>query len=421
MPLTSPPRLPSRRLAAVAVALLLGGCAVRPAAEPPGWLAPPFIVTFWCAPPLAALDDARLAEIAAAGFTTIGAPCDDALAPDANRRVLAAAARHGLRMWVADHRLYAAVAGGPTSPGEVAAAVAPVVADYRDLPALDGYMVADEPTARQFDAVAPVVAALRAADPTRLAYVNLLPNYIPPALLFAPSYDDYLENFVATVQPQLLSVDHYPFGLERDRTTFFPNLDALRAVALRHDLPFLWILLAMPHGPYRQPSEGELAWQIHHALAYGARGVSYFAYWTPPPGDWDFRHGLLDQGTPTPTYAAAARLNPPARAIGDALAGWRSLAVADSAGTMATPLPIGPLAALAGGAFTIGLFGDGAGGLAALIVNRDYRAPVVARLTLRAGAAAPQVFDAARGAWESRHLLEFPLAPGAAQLLRWPG
>jgi hypothetical protein len=404
---------PVRSLLAAA-ALTVAGCAAHTAPPAPSWQPPPFLTTFWCAPPLDQLDDARLAEIAAAGFTTIGAPCDGPLSVEDNRRVLAAAARHGLRMWIADHRLHAAARGEL----ETATAVTAVVSDYRDAAALDGYFVADEPTAAAFGPVGAAVAALRAADPARLAYVNLLPIYIPPHLLDATSYDAYLAQFVSDVDPQLLSVDHYPFGHERDRSTFFANLDAVRSAALRADLPFLWIVLAMPHGPYRDPTEAELAWQVFHAMAFGARGVSYFAYWTPPPVDWDFRHGLIERGEPTRHYGEATRINAGARALGAALQGWHSLAVADSLGEVATPLPIGPLAAIDGGPITIGLFGDGHGSIAALLVNRDYREPIVATVRLRDGAVAPQAFDAVEGTWRAGGL-EFPLAPGQAQLLRW--
>src|SRR4029079_12074399 len=127
--------------------------------------------------------------------------------------------------------------------------------------------------------------------------------YIPPEHLQAASYDAYVEDFIATVQPRLLSYDFYPFGHEKDRSTFFANLAAMRGAALRHDLPFMLIVLATPHGPYRDPTEGELAWQVHHALAYGAHGISYFTYWTPPgDGQWTFRHGLIEDGQPTLHY-----------------------------------------------------------------------------------------------------------------------
>jgi hypothetical protein len=371
------------------------------------------VLTFWCGPPLGVVDDARLAEIAAAGFTTIGAPCEGELDEAGNRRLLGLAARHALRVWVADHRLYAAAAGAP-DPETLARAVA---ASYRDAPALDGYVVADEPTVEAFPRLAPVVAALGAADPARLAYVNLLPDYIPPVDLGAPSYADYLEGFVTTVRPRALSVDYYPFGEHRDRSSFFANLAALRDTALRHDLPFLWIILAMPHGPYRDPTAAELAWQAFHALAYGARGISYFTYWTPPPDDWNHRRGIIEHGRPTARYAEVQRLNRQLRAVGDALEGWRSLAVADSRGEVATPLPIGPLAAVDGGAFTIGLFGDGRGAMAALVVNRDYRAPATATLRPRPDTPSPRLLTA--DGWQPMAAFALPLDPGGARLVRW--
>ena len=130
-------------LVALAFLLVLPGCVVRPAVRQPASVRP-FVLTFWCAPPLAELDDARMAEIANAGFTTVGAPCEGGLDEASNRRILALAEQHGLRVWVADHRLYAAAAGAP----DAAALTAAVVASYRDAPALDGYVVADEPTHR---------------------------------------------------------------------------------------------------------------------------------------------------------------------------------------------------------------------------------------------------------------------------------
>ncbi len=398
------------------LALLAGCSAVAPPPSAPSWQARPFVITFWCAPPLQELDDARVAEIAAAGFTTIGAPCEGALDVAANRRALALAERHGLRMWVADHRIYAAATGAAAAPAQVAAAVA----DYRDAPALDGYMVLDEPAAERFPAVAATVAALRAADPARLAYVNLLPDFIPPHLLGAASYADYLERFATEVRPQLLSVDYYPFGANTDRPTFFANLAALRRVALDHDLPFLWIALAMPHGPYRDPTEAELAWQLFHALAFGARGISYFAYWTPRSyDDWDFRHGLIERGRPTVHYFEAMRLNRIVRLIGNALEGWRSIAVADATGEIAIPFPIGPIAAITGGPITVGLFGDGRGSLAALLVNRDYRRGLRAELKLASNTPVPEALDLDNAEWQPLASLDFELAPGAARLLRW--
>jgi hypothetical protein len=407
------------RLAAAIGLAVLGGCtAVRLPAATPEASHRPFILTFWCGPPLAEFADTRAAEVAAAGFTVVGAPCAGGTDPEWAVRALEVAQRHGLRMWVHDHRFSPEQITAPDWPQPLDAAVA----QYRGHPALDGYFVADEPPAPELDRVAAVVAALHAIDPTHLAYVNLLPNYVPPAALGTPTYEDYVEQFITEVHPQLLSYDYYPFGKEKDRSTFFANLAAMRAAALRHDLPFMLIVLAMPHGPYRDPTEAELAWQVHHALAYGARGISYFTYWTPAKdGDWNNHYGLIEDGRPTLHYFQVARLNRGLRALAGALDGFRSIAVADSRGEIGVPFPIWPIDGIDGGPITAGLFGNGAGQLAVLLVNRDYRYGVTAELTLGPGAAMPSVFDADAETWRRTDTLSFVLPPGGARLLCWSG
>ena len=406
------------RLAAASALAALTGCAVAhaPSATPRSAPAAPFLLTFWCGPPLADFDDARAAEIAAAGFTVVGAPCQGGFDPALNRRALDTAQRHGLHVWVHDHRVAPAASAAPDWPAAARAAVA----EYADHPALAGSFVDDEPTVAEFEPVAAVVAALRAADPLHVAYVNLLPDYIPAAVLGAPSYEDYVEQFITTVRPQLLSYDYYPFGHEKDRSTFFANLNAMRTAALRHDLPFMLIVLAMPHGPYRDPSETELAWQVHHALAYGARGVSYFTYWTPPSDEeWNNRYGLIENGRPTAHYFQVARLNRDLQALATALDGFESFAVADSLGEIGVPFPIGPIDGIDGGPITAGLFGDGAGRLAVLLVNRDYRYGVTAQLRLRAGATQPLAFDVDTATWQKAASQSFVLPPGGSRLLGW--
>ena len=71
-----------------------------------------------------------------------------------NRHALDVAARHGLRMWLADYRFGGHTTLEPRWPELVSEALA----DYRDHPALDGYFVEDEPTAGMF----PMLGALSA-------------------------------------------------------------------------------------------------------------------------------------------------------------------------------------------------------------------------------------------------------------------
>ncbi len=200
----------------------------------------------------------------------------------------------------------------------------------------------------------------------------------------------------------------------------------MRELADQHHLPFMLIVLAMPHGPYRDPTEAELRWQVFHALAYGARGVSYLAYWTPADVEhadvMKFRHGLIEGGKPTRHYAEASGINRVARAMAAELDGYRSVAVADSAGEVAAAPPIGPIEAIEaidGGRVTAGLFADDDGRLAVLLVNRDYREPASVRLRLRAGERSPARFDPESRAWVADADARVRLPPGGAELLGW--
>jgi hypothetical protein len=378
------------------------------------------IITFWCGPPLSEFTDPRAAEIAAAGFNVVGAPCEGAVSPALNRRALEIAARHGLRLWIADRRV-----GQPHDgvlPADWEARLAAAVADYRDQPALGGYFLIDEPSTEEFARLAKVVARLRAVDPSRLAYVNLLPDFTPPDALGSTSYRAHVEEFVRTVRPALLSYDYYPFKTDTDREGFFDNLVVVREVALASRIPFLVIVQAMPHGPYRDPTAAELAWQVHHAVASGARGISYFAYWTPVQVEnaahANFRRGLVEHGEPTEHLAQVAQINREVRAYYQALDGFTSTAVADSRGRFGTALPIAPIEHLAGAPVTAGFFARN-DAVAVMLVNQDYRNPHRILLVMLPGAPLPEAFDPAAGRWHQLTAPTVALPAGGATLLRW--
>ena len=405
---------------AAAVTALVSCRAVAPppaAPAPVATVADQFVLTFWCGPPLPDFTDERAAEIAAAGFNVVGAPCEGPFNPALNRRALDLAARHGLRLIIKDKRLSAYYALPSGWQREASAALA----DYRDHPGLAGFILIDEPGPERFDDIAALTRRIRREAPGAIAYVNLLPDYAVEDDLGAHGYRDYVEEFVLRTRPHLLSYDHYAF-LEggSDRPSFFANLATVRDVAREYDIPFLFILLAMPHGPYRDPSEAELRWQAFQALAFGARGISYFAYWTPVdvrdgPG-MRFRHGLIEGGVATRHYFEAKRLNEQLRALADALDGFRPVAASVASGGAA--LPAGPLQAVDGDPLTAGVFRDRDGATAVVLVNQSYDAPARARLRLAEDAAAPRLLDPQTRRW-STYAGALSLPPGGAVLLRW--
>jgi hypothetical protein len=409
------------RAALALLFLVLPGCVPRRPLPPPMPPLPPrpFFVTCWCGPPLAEFTDARAAELAAAGFDVVGSPCEGRIDAELTRRALDIAARHGLKMWVNDGRVDQYHGLRPDWEAQLAAAVA----DLGPHPALDGYFLVDEPGHGQFADLGLVVTRLRQLDPTRVPYINLLPDYIPAAAWGTRTYAEHVDWYLAEVRPPLLSVAYYPFREDGDRPSFFANLGLIRDRARAAGVPWLLIVQAMPHGPYRDPTPAELSWQVFHGLAFGARAISYFAYWTPVavPGadDWQFRRGLVEHGVATDKLATARDLNAAARAVADQLDGWASIAVVDSAGAFGDRLPVPPIAALDGGAATVGVFAAPDGRRAALVVNRDYRAAAEIALVTQPGAPAAEAFDPAARRWRLAPDTRFTLAPGGAQLVRW--
>ena len=377
-----------------------------------------FITTFWCGPPLDEFDDRRAQQIVDGGFSVVGPPCEGAITPDRNRRALEIAARHGLTLWVADPRFDLRARAQPGWEEALDAAVE----DYRGFPALGAYFVTDEPSPAQFADLDAVVARLRMRDPDRLAYVNLNPDYVFGAS--APTvYPVYVDRFITTVKPRLLSYDYYTFRVNEDRPTFFRSLALFREQSERHRIPFLFILLAMPHGSYRDPSEAEVAWQAYHALAYGAAGISYFAYWTPVQVAYadvlKFRHGLIESGEPTRHYHEAAALNLRLRTLAAELTSFRSVAVRDNQGEVADALPFGPLRGITGGPVTVGFFGRDDGQSIAMLVNRDYERERRVMLLVDRQAGRTEAFDVDTREWTRLRSNEIRLPAGGALLLTW--
>lgn len=194
-------------------------------------------------------------------------------------------------------------------------------------PATFGFYLRDEPSTRAFVGLGKWKAAYNAAAPGKTCYINLFPNYASAGQLGADTYEDYLERFVAQVQPDFISYDNYSLFEDGSlRAEYFTNLEAVRRVALRHNLPFWNIVLGNAHFSYAEPSPATLRFQAFTTLAYGARGLSYFTYVAPPVGN--YRLAPLDQyHHRTPTWEMMRNVNWQVRFILPTYLQYRSLNV----------------------------------------------------------------------------------------------
>jgi hypothetical protein len=242
--------------------------------------------------------EARYAEMREANFTVLLGGFG-AKTPAAVAQQLDACQRAGLRAIVST---CGGGGGGEKNSSSSSSSSSPgaCVRPSAGHPALWGFQMKDEPSAGEYPALRDWSAAVAEAAPGTLRFINLLPNYATPAQLGAASYGEYVEEFFAETNatmaaaPDVLCMDAYPFfwlsDMSRNVSTdgYHRNLEVLRDASLRHGVPFWNFFNAMPFNNHLAPSEGQIAWQAFTSLAWGAKGVLYFTYWSPgfppPPG-----------------------------------------------------------------------------------------------------------------------------------------
>jgi hypothetical protein len=359
-----------------------------------------FRIGTWCGMPMGELTKERFDEAAGAGLTTISCACEGpADTPAYSKAMLSLAKGVGLDVIVNDSRIMAAFKGT-----DIDANLDAVIADFAAEPALVGYHVTDEPGATAFPALAKVVSGLLARDPKHFPYINLFPDYAPLSTLGTPSYDAYVEQYLAVVKPPVFSFDYYPFRADgSDEPGFFRDLAIVRAHGLATKTPFWQFVQSISADGYRKTSGPEKLWVGTQTLAYGGVGVSYFTYWTPPLSAENFGSGIIDSaGHRTEQYDQIKANNARLSAFGRYLVAAKSTAVfhngALASGTVPRE-PGMPVYVPSAAPITVGLFAAGAtgGDVYGFVANRDYTKATETDVYLASTAAAPEVLDVASG------------------------
>jgi len=258
-------------------------------------------IGLWVDPPLDANADARYKELADANFTLVIGGFGGTGVEKVSQQ-LALCEKYGLRLVAPSH------------------GIAPE--DLPDGPALWGYSLRDEPSAADFPDLRQKADAIRKVRPGKLCYINLFPNYANEKQLGTPAYDEHVRLFVETLEPSVLSMDHYPIFLPgRDgREGYCENLAVMRKYALERNIPFWNFFNIMPYGPHTDPTEGQLRWQIFTSLAYGAKGLLYFCYYTPVSDEFPKGGAIIARdGRRTRHYYEAQRINAELKNLGPTL------------------------------------------------------------------------------------------------------
>jgi hypothetical protein len=178
---------------------------------------------------------------------------------------------------------------------------------YGGHPSFAGFNMFDEPWPDIFPSLGRALAISRALRPNALPYTNLAPDLgFPPG-----GYQAFVEQYIQTVQPSVLSFDRYPILTSGLDTNYFQNWVTIRQAGLNHNLPTWTYIQAIGSGTYRTTTGTEMRWLVNVSLAYGCKGIQYFTYWQPDPSRGeDFGPAMVDlSGRKTDRYRAAQQIN----------------------------------------------------------------------------------------------------------------
>jgi len=433
-------------------------------------------IGIWWPPPPEQTSTPRYAEIAAAHFNFViggnGVGNDTANPP-----ALEAAEANGLRFILTDKKLRDVIESGggvsvqrsqeavmpsvmrnlfaqdePQLASSVVAAATPSEAvtqriqelqvSYGGSPALAGLNLYDEPHTSLFGILElGKDEVLRLFAGQKLPYINVWPSYASSSALGARDYVTYLERYFAEVNPPLLCYDHYPLLAGTKITgSYFYNWAVIRRLALQFGVPSWGFIQSVGFdgsgaglARRRRPNEQEILWQVNVALAYGAKGIQYFTYWTPDsqPGDpIQFGQALISlDGQQTALYGYAQRVNTYLKAVGKVLLPLVSESVVHA---QEKRLPKGArpfrrdayVRAISGSTVILSQFSeDGTTKRYLFVANCSFANTARTRLTV--GGAVTKVsrlnittgeFDPVRLVGRPRRDLPIRIAPGAARL-----
>jgi len=344
-----------------------------------------FMISFWGGPE----DEASAQFIAQADFNVVMCKSDK----------LELCRKYGLKALLFD-----------ASPG--------LASQLTEDPAVWGYYIVDEPgSAEEFRGLAAKVKTFRKVDPNHPAYINLL-----------SSGGDYLNSFIETVHPDILSYDYYQWWWGSG--VYFAKLEEYRTAALNAGIPLIcWVEAnANPSAErdtptYPPDNAQKLRQSVYTSLVYGIKGIEWFV--GPLIFDNDEVTGTLEL---TQAGKDVAAINVELKLLGPILVQLHSVDVfhTPSLPSDTRELPADYWVQTEESDLVLGMFKDSMQNDYMMVANRkiDDRRRVVLRFLQ--SVAIVEKFDKKESRWinlplsksEKYQFVEFIIAPGDGELLK---
>ena len=162
---------------------------------------------------------------------------------------------------------------------------------YTQYESFAGIHATDEPSVEYYDAIAACQDWWYENYPEYEFYVNLFPSYASNSQLYGTqdpanwTFRKYVNEFVETVNPSVISYDHYTLlrsgMLGSVRPQWLSDLEVFANASKQYKVPFRMYILTTQHWGFIAPEYyREIAWQVYSAMCYGVKGINFFTYWS---------------------------------------------------------------------------------------------------------------------------------------------
>lgn len=219
---------------------------------------------------------------------------------------------------------------------------------YINSAAFGGLVLDDEPPATAYEGMYKVNRALESVAPGKISHVTLFPFGAPDAWLGVDDvegdswtkYTAYATRYVEITHPFMLSYDYYNFftpdetlesiGMSDKVVNLIKCMSLYRSLALQHNIP-LWLCInSFNHSSGTQMTQKMIDWSVNLSLAYGAKGIQYYTYWSGVEGyegqleNPNYSGMVTIGGNPHNTYYKVQKANRQIAAVDELLMKCRS-------------------------------------------------------------------------------------------------
>ncbi len=292
-----------------------------------------------------------------------------------------------------------------------------------------GYYVWDEPLLHE-----QLLEARRQADilqahtPEKLPFTVAIPSYNTDYTWQNGKFTDYLTDYVETIDPPVLSLDYYPYGLpgynddeQLDNSLFWCDLGLMRVLCKKYSLPLWFYYQAVNLYKYAHFEFEMVRCQMYAAALYGAKGLqSYTAVGSV----------ITESGEPDVFFNETKQIHSEFDALGNTLMALDSYAVYHSPELLSGSQYIDGLAddiadsdILTGPLdfrISVGELRDEYGNRYFMVLNRDFTVEKSTSIKLKRPM---RRYDVSRADGSQSHIgevdtIDLTLAPGDAALIR---